>query len=243
MFLSFRARRFSPTRSLTSDLTVQKVAHRAFALLRVLTAYSSIFRRAVLCSISWIVAEHRVKRWKCLLLCTYQLQALGYPPPPPPPPRRTWGFDCLALPGGGEFDHEVGYGGGAYWPTPVCTVISACIGWGCLTISPVPGWGFRIHLTPPWSNPHHLRGGGGGGGGTVGHAIDRCKSQLSQGSGIQKLKIRCLPAHWKGLRLMTFRSMSSSSMIVWRSSRNETLNSAKTSVCNFRVEQLFLPWG
>ena len=35
------------------------------------------------------------------------------PPPPPPPPRRPRGFDRFALPGGGEFDHEVGYGGGA----------------------------------------------------------------------------------------------------------------------------------
>ena len=42
-------------------------------------------------------------------------------------------------------------------------MISACIGWGCLTISSVPGWGFRIHLTPP-TLPYR----------TVGHAIDRC---------------------------------------------------------------------
>ena len=83
--------------------------------------------------------------------------------PPPPSPGDHGGFDRFDLPEGGEFDHKVGYRGGAHWLTPVCTVVSACTGWGYLTISSVPGWGFRIHLTPPpWSNPHHLLGGGGG---------------------------------------------------------------------------------
>ena len=91
--------------------------------------------------------------------CTNQLQA------PPHPPGDHGGFDRFALPGGGEFDHKVGYEDGAHWPTPVCAVISACTGWGCLTISSVPGWGFRIHLTPhPGQIPTISRGGGGGGG-------------------------------------------------------------------------------
>ena len=68
-------------------------------------------------------------------------------------------------PGGGELSHEVGYRGGAYWPTSVRNVISACVpdrfnrpsrakildvpapGWGCLTISFVPG--FRLFAEGP----------------------------------------------------------------------------------------------
>ena len=38
----------------------------------------------------------------------------GVLPPPPPRPGEHGGFDRFALPGGGEFDHEVGYGGGAH---------------------------------------------------------------------------------------------------------------------------------
>ena len=52
----------------------------------------------------------RCRDW-CKWLCTYQLQAPGYPPPPP---GDHGGFDRFALPGGGEFDPEVGYGGRAH---------------------------------------------------------------------------------------------------------------------------------
>ena len=103
-------------------------------------------------------------------------------PHPTPTPGRPWGFERFALPGGGEFDHKVGNGGEAHWPTAVCTVISACTGWGRLTISSVPGWGFMIHLTPPWSNHHHLPGEGGGPWGMqlIGALVSRCgKPQYS----------------------------------------------------------------
>ena len=109
------------------------------------------------------------------------------PPPPPPTPGDHRGFDRFALPGGGEFDHKVGYGGGAHWPTPVCTVISACTGWGCLTISSVPGWGFRIHLTPTLVKSPPSPGGGGGGGCTLGHATDRCISQPNPSGHLARL--------------------------------------------------------
>ena len=55
--------------------------------------------------------------------------SIASPTPPPPPSQETM-VDLTALPGGGEFDHKVGYRGGAHWPTPVCTVISACTGVG-----------------------------------------------------------------------------------------------------------------
>ena len=54
------------------------------------------------------------KMQRCLLtfdFCTYQLQAPGYP-------RQTIGDLTTSLyrggGGGGDFDHEVGYGGGAH---------------------------------------------------------------------------------------------------------------------------------
>ena len=113
----------------------------------------------------------------CHRLCTYQLQAPRYPPPPPP--RETTGDLTAAVYLGWELWPRGALWGGAHWPTSVCSVIFTCTpnwfngpsranilnvpctGVGCLTISSVPGWGFRIHLTPPWSNPHSLLGGGG----------------------------------------------------------------------------------
>ena len=107
-------------------------------------------------------------RFKYILSwCIYQLQA--HPPPPPGRPRGIW---LLRFARGWGIWPQGGLRGGAHWPTPVCTVISAYTGWGCLTILPVPRWEFRIHLTPHWSNPHHLPGG------TLGPAIDRCVSHL-----------------------------------------------------------------
>ena len=100
--------------------------------------------------------------------------------PPPPPLRRLRGIVLLCLPGGGEFDLDVGYGGGAHWPTSVCTVIFACApgrfngpsranipdvpcgGYGGLTITSVPGWGFRIHFAHTLVKSPRSPGRGGG---------------------------------------------------------------------------------
>ena len=105
------------------------------------------------------VADRQGSNARNLSLCLHlSIASPGVPPPPlgehgiwPLRFTRVWGI----WPRGG-------LQGGAHWPTPVCTVICACIGWGCLSISSVPGWGLRIHLTPPpppWSNPHHFPGG------------------------------------------------------------------------------------
>ena len=52
--------------------------------------------------------------------CTYQLQALGYPP------GRPWRIWSARFTRGWGFEHEMGSGGRARWPSSVCTLICVC---------------------------------------------------------------------------------------------------------------------
>ena len=118
-----------------------------------------------------------ITSWVTIKTSTDSVMHLSGASPPPPPPPRPRGIWLLRFARGvGNFTTRWGSWGGAHWPTPVCSVISACTGWGCLTISSVPGWEFRMHLTPTLvKSPPSPRGGGGG---TLGHAIDRWLASL-----------------------------------------------------------------
>ena len=130
-------------------------------------------------------AEIRMRPIKCECTHThghtllfYRYRSIVSPGVTPPPPRQTMG-DLTALfhPGAGIWP----WGGFRGWGT--LTVVrsvlwSACVplnnsmnqvvqtcrrslplGGSVWPFSLSPGWGFRIDLTPPWSNPHHLLAG------------------------------------------------------------------------------------
>ena len=146
-----------------------------------------------------VLDEALMMLWVPLVMMLAPVMPLYLQAPGTPPPSGDHGvFDRFALPGGGEFDHEVGYGGGTHWPTSVCTVIFACIPdrfrwqWtkspkhtghslprgGAVWPFPAsaPGWGFRIHLTPP--PPHTAVKSSPSPPCTLGHAIGSCITRL-----------------------------------------------------------------
>ena len=109
----------------------------------------------------------------------------GVPPPPPPPPLRPRGIWPPRFTRGredGEFDHEMGSGGGTHWPSSVCTLICVCSPrWfnkpsrTNIPDVPCPGVGLFDHFLcpkggvfgwiwpppPPGQIPTISRGGGG----------------------------------------------------------------------------------
>ena len=106
-------------------------------------------------------------------------------PPPPPPHMGDHGGFASLCPGVGHLDHRQSRlwsacvpladsmnpvvqtyrtfpaVSGAVWPFPLSLV-----------------WGFRMDLTPPYSNPHNLPAGGGR---RLGHAFVRCITFLVGG--------------------------------------------------------------
>ena len=96
-------------------------------------------------------------------------------------PRRPWGIWPFRFIRGGEFDHEVGSGGGTHWPSSVCTVICVyssnwfdepsrtnisnvpCPGVGLFDHFLCPQGGFWIDLPPPPPVKSPPPPGGGGG--------------------------------------------------------------------------------